>query len=79
MANKKLSWEENVKGPYYVDDNCIAAKFCVGVAPRNFRMSEDGHAYIYKQPETLEEEEQCRKALEGCPVNAVSDDGGGYP
>ncbi|MDA2937683.1 ferredoxin [Acidobacteria bacterium AH-259-A15] len=74
MANKDFKWEENAKGKYYVDENCIAAKFCVAAAPNNFRMSESGHAYVYKQPETPEEEEQSREAVAGCPVNAIGDD-----
>ena len=73
--DKNLKWEENVEGKYYVDENCIAAKFCVATAPNNFKMSDTGHAYVYKQPETVEEEEQCRLALSGCPVNAIGEDG----
>ena len=75
MADKDLKWEENVPGKHYVDERCIASKLCVSVAPNNFRMSEQGHAYLYKQPETSEEEEQCRQAVAGCPVYAVGDDG----
>jgi ferredoxin len=36
---------------------------------------EDGHAFIIKQPETEEEAEMCEEALEGCPVEAIGDDG----
>lgn len=76
MADRTQKQEENVAGRCYVDHNCIAAKFCVGSAPEHFRMSEDGgHAYVYRQPETPEEEARCREALEGCPVEAVGDDG----
>lgn len=75
MATREDQWDENVKGRYYVDDRCIASKLCVAVAPNNFVMSPEGHAYVYKQPETPEEEEQCRQAVSGCPVNAIGDDG----
>jgi len=68
-------WKENIPGEYYVEESCIAAKFCVATAPNNFKMSSSGHAYVYKQPQTPEEKEQCHEALMGCPVKAVHDDG----
>ncbi len=75
MADRNSRWDVNVRGTYYVDQSCIASKFCVAAAPANFRMSDAGHAYVYKQPETPEEEEACRQAVAGCPVDAVGDDG----
>ena len=76
MAEKELRWKENVEGQYYVDENCIASKYCVGVAPAHFKMSEDGHhAYIYRQPENDAEKAAVRDAFNGCPVNAIGDDG----
>jgi ferredoxin len=75
MADRDLRWEDNARGRYYVDQRCIASKFCVAVAPANFRMLDTGHACVYKQPETPEEEEACREALPGCPVDAIGDDG----
>lgn len=75
MADKDLKWEENIPGKNYVDQNCIASKYCVSVAPENFKMTENGaHAYVFKQPETPEEEEQMQEAIAGCPVNAIGDD-----
>ncbi len=76
MADKEQKWNENVEGKYYVDRNCIAAKFCVSAAPNSFRMDESGgHAYVARQPGTPEEQEQARDAVSGCPVGAVGDDG----
>lgn len=75
MADKNLRWEDNVPGKYYVDCTCIASKVCVAVAAANFRMSETDYAYVYKQPETPEEEDACRQAFLGCPVEAIGDDG----
>lgn len=75
MAEKRAKWAENAPGKFYVDESCIASDFCVAVAPANFRMDESGHAYLYKQPATPEEEAQCREALAGCPVCAIGDDG----
>ncbi len=67
----------NVKGKYYVDfDVCIDHECCVDEAPKNFKMDKDNwSAYVFKQPETLEEEKQCRNALNICPVEAIRDDG----
>lgn len=76
MADKELRAEDNVDGKYYVDENCIAAKYCVSVAPATFRMTESGgRACVYKQPETKEEEEAAQDAILGCPVSAIGDDG----
>ncbi|UCF37514.1 MAG: ferredoxin [Acidobacteriota bacterium] len=76
MADKDLRSEENVEGKFYVDQNCIAAKYCLSVAPENFRIDESGgYAYVCKQPETPEEEEAVRDAVNGCPVSAIGDDG----
>ena len=75
MADNRAKWPENTPGKYYVDESCIASDFCVAVAPANFRMDESGHAFVFKQPETEEEERQCREALAGCPVCAVGDNG----
>ncbi|HUA83008.1 MAG TPA: ferredoxin [Bryobacteraceae bacterium] len=73
MADQN-KWPENVPGKYYVNENCIASDFCVAVAPANFKMDESGHAYVFKQPETPEEERQCQEALAGCPVSAICED-----
>lgn len=76
MADRELKWENNDPGAYYVDKNCIAAKYCVSVAPENFQMDDSGsHARVIRQPETPEEEEQVRDAIHGCPVSAIGDDG----
>jgi ferredoxin len=75
MARREYRWPENAPGRYFVDEACIGSKYCVSAAPQNFRMDESGHAYVFRQPETPEEEKQCRDALAGCPVNAIGDDG----
>jgi len=67
----------NAEGRYYVDcDTCLDHEWCVYVAPNNFRMAEEvGSAYVFKQPTTPEEEAQCKRALDECPVGAIRDDG----
>lgn len=76
MAEKSNKYPENKDGKYYVDKECIACDACVLAAPDNFNMDEeDGHAFVTKQPQSPDEEEACREALEGCPVEAIGNDG----
>ncbi|MGM0419742.1 MAG: ferredoxin [Bacillota bacterium] len=76
MADVESKVPENVDGPYYVDETCIACEVCLGEAPDNFEMSDDGsYAFVAKQPENDEEKEQCDSALASCPVDAIGDDG----
>ena len=76
MADKNNKYDENKPGKYYVDRECIACDACVLAAPDNFSMDEDdGHAFVTVQPTTPEEEELCEEAMEGCPVEAIGNDG----
>ncbi len=76
MADKSQKWKENASGKVFVDQSCIACDACVLAAPSNFKMDEaDGHAYVAKQPTTPEEEAACKEATEGCPVEAIGNDG----
>tara|TARA_B100001248_G_scaffold259723_1_gene246313 strand:- start:588 stop:824 length:237 start_codon:yes stop_codon:yes gene_type:complete len=76
MADKEEKWPENIKGKFYVDQACIACDACVTTAPDHFSMDDDdGHAFVVKQPQSPEEEELVQEALEGCPVEAIGDDG----
>lgn len=76
MADKNDKYPENVPGKFYVDRACIACDACVTTAPENFSMDEnDGHAWLSKQPENQDEVEQCKEAIEGCPVEAIGEDG----
>ncbi len=76
MADKEEANPKNVKGPFYVDSQCIDCDLCRETAPENFSRDEDeGYSYVSKQPENDEELELCREAMEGCPVEAIGDDG----
>ncbi len=76
VADKNNKYKENVKGKYYVDRDCIACDACIMCAPDNFGMDEDdGHAFVIRQPQSEAEEQLCQEALEGCPVEAIGDDG----
>jgi len=76
MADKTQKWDDNVPGVYYVDKECILCSLCTDIATVNFKESDDGdHDFVYKQPEGEEELQQCRDALEQCPVDAIGSDG----
>jgi len=76
MANKAEKWEDNVAGKFYVDQQCIDCDLCRETAPNFFgRNDESGHTFVNKQPTTEEETAQCTEALEGCPVEAIGNDG----
>ena len=78
MADKSKKFSENVAGRFYVDKECIACDACILAAPDYFKMHEDdGHAYVTKQPDSPEAEAQCKEAMEGCPVEAIGNDGEG--
>jgi ferredoxin len=70
---------ENVPGTYYVVDTCNGCGLCLSLAPNNFTYTDDAsYYYVLKQPQTPEEEEQCKEAKQLCPVDCILDDGGKY-
>ena len=76
MANKDTKYPDNAPGKLYVDDTCIDCDACRASAPSNFdRNEEEGYSFVSKQPADAEEEQQCQDALEGCPVEAIGNDG----
>ena len=76
MADTANKFPLNAEGAYYVDDQCIDCDLCRETAPTCFTRNDDGgYSYVYKQPENSEEEAQCKEAKEGCPVEAIGDDG----
>lgn len=76
MANKADRVPDNIPGKFYVDTQCIDCNLCRDTAPNNFKQNEEkGYSFVYKQPSTPEEEQQCQEAMEGCPVEAIGNDG----
>ena len=39
------------------------------------RNDDRGYSYVHKQPETDDDRDLCMEALEGCPVEAIGEDG----
>jgi ferredoxin len=76
MADVANKYPENVPGKYYVDNQCIDCDLCRETAPDNFKRNDDGgYSFVYKQPVSPEEEARCKEAKEGCPVEAIGDNG----
>lgn len=75
MATKENKYNDNIKGKYYVDTECIDCNLCRELAPENFTNHEDGYSYVYKQPDNQAEADSCADALDNCPVEAIGDDG----
>lgn len=76
MADFTHRYPDNVLGKFYVDDQCIDCDLCRETAPDNFTRNEDGgYSFVYKQPTSPEEETLCKEAMEGCPVEAIGQDG----
>jgi ferredoxin len=76
MADAANKYPENIAGKYYVDNQCIDCDLCRETAPDNFKRNDDGgYSLVYKQPTTPDEEARCKEAKEGCPVEAIGDNG----
>ena len=76
MAAITNRYLDNVAGKFYVDDQCIDCDLCRETAPNNFTRNEDGgYSYVFKQPTSSDEEALCKEAMEGCPVEAIGNDG----
>ena len=76
MADYDNKHKENVSGNFFVDDQCIDCDLCRETAPANFtRENDGGFSYVYKQPENAEERAACEEAMQGCPVEAIGNDG----
>lgn len=76
MADKKEKYNDNAQGAFYVDKQCIDCDLCRQTAPQNFDRNQDGgYSFVKKQPGSADEEAQCREALQGCPVEAIGNDG----
>ena|SRR6266404_8705247 len=64
MAELVNKYPQNAAGSFYVDDQCIDCDLCRETAPANFTRNDDGgHSYVYKQPESPEEEALSAKRL----------------
>ena len=76
MADRKDRVTENALGKYYVDVQCIDCDVCRVTAPASFQRNEDrGYSYVFRQPESPDEDARCQEAMDSCPVEAIGSDG----
>lgn len=76
MADKTQKWPENAPGKFYVDNQCIDCDLCRETAPGFFSRNEGGgYSFVAAQPSSDEDSALCTEALEGCPVEAIGNDG----
>ena len=76
MAEYEDRYDENAAGRFYVDDMCIDCDQCRQDAPDFFTREENGgYSYVTRQPVTAEEIHLCEAAVDGCPIEAIGNDG----
>ena len=76
MAIRDDRYPDNAPGAFYVDDQCIDCDACRVTAPDNYRRNdEQGYSYVYRQPDSDEQKAKCQEAMDGCPVEAIGNDG----
>lgn len=74
MAELQDRLPQNIPGRFFVDDSCIDCDLCRENAPSFFRRDDDiGLSYVFRQPETPEEIQQCLEALAGCPTESIGE------
>lgn len=74
MPDIDLRLPENAHGRFYVDSTCIDCDLCRSNAPEFFRRDDDiGFSIVFRQPVTVEEIEQCREAMLGCPYESIGE------
>jgi ferredoxin len=67
---------ENAPGKFYVTIDCLDCDLCRETAPTVFgRIDAKGSSYIERQPATGEDLKPVREAIDGCPCEAIFDDG----
>lgn len=72
MADLNEKHPLSVPGRFYNDLSCIDCGMCPDLAPNLFRRDEDGgYSYVFKQPETKEEEGLALEAMEACPTESI--------
>ena len=70
---KKLP--NNVPGKYFTTEECDGYAYCASVAPENFEFEKSTNTYfVARQPESSEEEDFIREAMDDCPVDAIRAD-----
>ncbi len=65
---------KNAPGRFYVSDDCVYCGVCNDIAPDIFGYDEENNtSYVKRQPETEEEIELVKEAIENCPTESIID------
>lgn len=65
---------QNITGRFFVDDSCVDCDHCRSTAPNFFRRDDDiGQSFVYAQPVSDSEIENCIEAMEGCPTESIGE------
>ncbi len=76
MASLESRLPENVPGRFYVGNECIDCDMCRETAPTIYRRNDAiGYSVVYHQPETEAERQLAQEGMEGCPADAIANDG----
>ena len=76
MASAADKYSDNVAGMFYVDDQCIDCDACREVAPAHFKRNDElGYSFVHAQPLDDAARAKCQDAMDGCPVEAIGNDG----
>ncbi len=59
-----------MRAPAIDKKKCIGCGTCTVVAPKSFKLGDDGKAQVIKPPG--DEEKKIKEAVDSCPVNAIS-------
>jgi ferredoxin len=65
----------NAPGKYYVDNQCMFCHGCRHAFPECFGGEEKDVSYVIRQPNTPDEIARMQEVIDGCPVEAIGDDG----
>src|ERR1700749_4099908 len=75
MADFLIRYPRNATGKFYVDRNCLDCAVCYEMAPQFFVRDDTGYSYVKVQPTDAAALDLCQKAMDGCPTNAIGNDG----
>jgi ferredoxin len=76
MSQVNSSLPQSIPGKYYITDQCTDCDLCRECAPMNIRRDDQtGRSYVFKQPNTDDEIALVEDGVQGCPTEAVKNDG----
>lgn len=58
------------KTPAIDKEKCIGCGTCTVIAPKSFKLGDDGKAQVIKPPG--DDEDKIKEAVDSCPVDAIS-------